>query len=554
MQEKMTYTVVVADDEDELREALCRMVPWEELGFRLVGDASNGLDALELVEQLEPDLLLTDIRMPFISGIDLARQVREIRPSMHIAFLSGFDDFEYAKQAIQYNIISYMLKPITREGLIKELTAIREKMDAQFNAFRQQSQFRANRENFLMSLVLDDFPQDFVRREEKSSAQPGAVERRREEALRALAVECGLLEDETDRPSYVVAALCLTDQESGNITSPSMTHSMEMIAQKYFRHEGFYSQGKVVMVLLGNPSDFDEYLHILANEWLQMSERALHICCHVGVSRQTQELNQLHRAYREALEAMTFVEAGQSQVHFLSDTHPLTAVRVENLNEQVNRLQEAFKSGSREDMTREISALVGTGFASPQSKNWLDMAVLQLISEIYRVLFLAGGGEAVTALQDRGFFSGLTFHYRSSAELQSTLEEFCFFAMDTLSGLQKKGGDLLCRQALSAIDQHYKDEDLSLVSLSGMLNVSPNHLSACIKKYAGESFINILIRKRMETARELLLTTPMKIMEVAQQCGYSDQHYFSYCFKKYCGISPNMLRHQSRQEEEGKAQ
>lgn len=130
MQEKMIYTVVVADDEDELREALCRMVPWEELGFRLVGDASNGLDALELVEQKEPDLLVTDIRMPFISGIDLARQVREIRPSMHIAFLSGFDDFEYAKQAIQYNIISYMLKPITREGLVKELTAIREKMDA----------------------------------------------------------------------------------------------------------------------------------------------------------------------------------------------------------------------------------------------------------------------------------------------------------------------------------------------------------------------------------------------------------------------------------------
>ena len=553
MQEKMVYTVVVADDEDELREALCRMVPWEELGFRLVGDASNGLDALELVEQKEPDLLVTDIRMPFISGIDLARQVREIRPSMHIAFLSGFDDFEYAKQAIQYNIISYMLKPITREGLVKELTAIREKMDAQFDAFRQQSQFRANRENFLMSLVLDDFPQEFLRREEGEDAKakegPG-----REETLRAQALECGLLKDEADRPAYVVSTLCLTDQKGENITLPSMTRSMELIAQKYFRHEGFYSRGKVVMVLLGNPSDFEEYLHILADEWLQMSERALHTCCHVGVSRQAGELSLLHRAYREAMEAMNFAEARQSQVRFLTDTHPLTAVHVESLNEQVNRLQEAFKSGSREEMSREISSLVGTGFAAPQGKNWLDMAVLQLISEVYRLLYLAGGSEAVTALQDRGFFSGLSFHYRSAEELRHTLESFCFFAMDTLSGLQKKGGDLLCRQALSAIDQHYKDEDLSLVSLSGMLNVSPNHLSACIKKYAGESFINILIRKRMEAARELLLTTPMKIMEVAQQCGYNDQHYFSYCFKKYCGVSPNMLRHQNRQEEEGKAQ
>ena len=106
MEDNVLYTVIVADDEDELREAVCTMIPWEKYGFRLAGSASNGLDALQMVEQLEPDLLLTDIRMPFISGIELARQVREVRPATNIAFLSGYDDFEYAKQAIQYNIIS----------------------------------------------------------------------------------------------------------------------------------------------------------------------------------------------------------------------------------------------------------------------------------------------------------------------------------------------------------------------------------------------------------------------------------------------------------------
>ena len=124
MAPKTTYTVVAADDEDELREAMCTMIPWRELGFCLVGSAGNGLDALQLVEKHEPDLLLTDIRMPFISGIELARQVREVRPATHIAFLSGYDDFEYAKQAIQYNIISYMLKPLTVQGLGEELRNI----------------------------------------------------------------------------------------------------------------------------------------------------------------------------------------------------------------------------------------------------------------------------------------------------------------------------------------------------------------------------------------------------------------------------------------------
>ena len=105
-----------------------------------------------------------------------------------------------------------------------------------------------------------------------------------------------------------------------------------------------------------------------------------------------------------------------------------------------------------------------------------------------------------------------------------------------------RGGSLLCRRALELLDLHYMDASLSLVSLSGMLDVSPNHLSASMKKCTGETFINILIRKRMEAARELLTTSALKIQEVAQRCGYTDQHYFSYCFKKYCGESPNAMR------------
>ena len=91
------YRIIVADDEEELRRAIIRKIQWEEIGFQVVGEAENGAEALELVEKLEPDLLMTDIRMPFISGVELARQIREVRPSTQIAFLSGYDDFSYAQ-------------------------------------------------------------------------------------------------------------------------------------------------------------------------------------------------------------------------------------------------------------------------------------------------------------------------------------------------------------------------------------------------------------------------------------------------------------------------
>ena len=368
------YTVIVADDEDELREAVCTMIPWEELGFRLAGSASNGLDALQLVEKYEPDLLLTDIRMPFISGIELARQVREVRPATNIAFLSGFDDFAYAQQAIQYNIISYMLKPLTIEGLGKELRSIREKIDAQYALFRKSGPVggeQALRAAAVMPLVLDGY------------AEPEA-----EAQLEAYAREAGLLRDVEDRPCYTVMVSTLLSRDGASRTTPSFAASVDRLAAKYLRSLSFFSGGKVVTVLLGNPSDFDEYLHILADELPQMAQRALDGRCRVGVSRMVRALSSLHGAYREAVEA----------------------------------LRQGDQSGGGAQFIRDLAPAA-------------------------------------------------------------------------------QGGSLLCQRALDLLDQRYMDADLSLVSLSGMLDVSPNHLSARIKKYAGDTFINLLICRQMEAAR-----------------------------------------------------
>ena len=418
------YTVVVADDEDELREAVCTMIPWEEYGFCLVGSASNGLDALQLVEKYEPDLLLTDIRMPFISGIELARQVREVRPATNIAFLSGYDDFAYAQQAIQYNIISYMLKPLTIEGLGRELRVIREKIDAQYALFRKavppggEQRLRAAA---VMPLVLDEYA------EPESEAQLGAWAR-----------EAGLLRDADDRPCYTVMVSVLLGRDGAGRTTPAFAASIDQLAAKYLRSVSFFSGGKVVTVLLGNQSDFEEYLHILADEIPQMAQRALDGRCRVGVSRMVHSLSGLHGAYREAVEALRQADGSEGGAQFIRD--------------------------------------------------------------------LAAAG---------------------------------------------RGGELLCQRALELLDGRYTDADLSLVSLSASLDVSPNHLSACIKKYAGDTFINLLIRRRMEAARELVTGTDLKLQEVARRCGYTDQHYFSYCFKKYCGESPNAMRRRLNAEKGG---
>ena len=164
------YTVVFADDEVELRQAILQRIDWEGLGFSVVADAENGVEALEAVEQYEPDLLITDIRMPLMTGIELARRVREVCPATQIVFLSGYDDFGYAQEAIRYNVISYLLKPISAAELSEELGHIRAKMDARLEELRHaganpQTEKRLAETEFLLPLLLgtsDDFERDEV--------------------------------------------------------------------------------------------------------------------------------------------------------------------------------------------------------------------------------------------------------------------------------------------------------------------------------------------------------------------------------------------------------
>ena len=158
----------------------------------------------------------------------------------------------------------------------------------------------------------------------------------------------------------------------------------------------------------------------------------------------------------------------------------------------------------------------------------------------YRQVFTFPVEEYYKAL---GFdFSREPFSQLPAQECWRRILQLCQTAREMLAGQRRDGVSLLCDKALEDINRNYMDETLSLSIVSERLHVSPNYLSANMKKYAGDTFINLLIKKRMEVAEELLKTTNLKILEVAKKCGYSDQHYFSYCFKKYFGVSPVGLR------------
>ena len=400
MDKQNLLSVVVADDEQELLGAVCQLIDWEGIGFKLVGRASNGLDALQLVEELQPDFLLTDIHMPFISGTALAAQVKAVQPLIQVAFLSGYDEFEYAQQGIASEVIAYLLKPISMAQLTQELIEIHrkiEKKQADFSAARQDA---SNYQAVAAAMLLDCY------------FYTGRVEN-----LKALS-RMGLAPESIR--SVTVAALSCADADAQ--ACQTALGAAEKFLSRQYPCRGFCSAGRSVL-LLTSENGFLQ-LHAAIDELRRALKRLLDLDVSAGISKEHAPDADFHEAYKEAMEAL------------------------------------------------------------------------------------------------------------KTAETESG---FC--AADGQSGI-----DQLCGRVLQIIDKEYMDETLTLQSVSDRLHVSASYLGPNIKKNAGDTFINLLIRKRMAVALNLLQSSDSRIAEIARRCGYSDQSYFGYCFKKFYGVSPAKMR------------
>lgn len=525
------YTVIVADDETELRRSMIARTPWEACGFRVIGEAENGMEALKLVEKLNPDLLLTDIRMPFLSGIALARAVREIRPAMHIAFISGYDDFTYAQQAIQYNIISYMLKPISSEELAQELHAIKLKIDQRLEEISLGRPEKLHPHDFLMPLLLStDMPQSGEELEK---------------FLHEQAVACGLLSAAEDTPHYVVLATMLRKDDGTICTERSHVRAVERVLHKYLRSVSCFISGRVVSLVASGEYELSSYLHIAVSEISQSFERATGIQCTVGVSREVDLLSGCSSAYHESINALWY--QGDVESRFIMDMERGIPFHI-HYADVAGHLEGLIKSGDLTALETWLEELFDSIVAERFGKVEINWLIVQLLATACRASGVIEDATIVEELWHSAPILGFAHISRSFYELQQKTVSFCKHVSEVIASQRHEVSESVCEQALDIIRKQFQNESLSLVSISETLHISPNYLSALIRKNTGETFINLLTATRLDHAQGMLENTSYKVMDIAEHCGYSDQHYFSYCFKKRFGLSPLALRRQKQEE------
>lgn len=539
--------IFLAEDEVVVRETIKRMIPWEELGFELVGEAADGEMALPLLIRQHPDLLITDIKMPFMDGLTLARLAKKEIPGLKVVILSGYDDFNYAKQAIGIGVEDYLLKPITKNALIERLSEIRSRYEHEktqkeyYEKFQREMQAyeKNSSRDFFEALVGGSMDMmEVYKRAEKLGLDIVA------EAYNVLIFTMNCDEDfsgqRDEYSSWEAESLELLENLFAG-------HSSAMLFRSNIFSYGVLLKGQRETIEENTRACVDEIRKILSRqdgrrEWF------------LAVGQSVERLSQIQKSYHTASRAFSQRYLYDENILYYDEMetmeHPggqaetednayLQKVDVNALNPAI--LQKFLSNGLQEETENFVKDyFYAIGQEPMESLVFRNYVILNVRFSV--ISFIKGLGcdtnemesadtEEVLAESGKNMESAIAY---AKKMISQAIE-----IRDQNSGNKNRS---ILKTAVDFIDSHYMDEEISLNTVANVANVSSNHFSALFSQNMGQTFIEYLTTLRMNKAKELLRCTGMRSSEIAGEIGYKDAHYFSYLFKKTQGMTPSDYR------------
>ena len=539
--------IFLAEDEVVVRETIKRMIPWEELGFELVGEAADGEMALPLLIRQQPDLLITDIKMPFMDGLTLARLAKKEIPGLKVVILSGYDDFNYAKQAIGIGVEDYLLKPITKNALIERLSEIRSRYEHEktqkeyYEKFQREMQAyeKNSSRDFFEALVDGSMDMmEVYKRAEKLGLDIVA------EAYNVLIFTMNCDEDfsgqRDEYSSWEAESLELLENFFAG-------HSSAMLFRSNIFSYGVLLKGQRETIEENTRACVDEIRKILSRqdgrrEWF------------LAVGQSVERLSQIQKSYHTASRAFSQRYLYDENILYYDEMetmeHPggqaetednayLQKVDVNALNPAI--LQKFLSNGLQEETENFVKDyFYAIGQEPMESLVFRNYVILNVRFSV--ISFIKGLGcdtnemesadtEEVLAESGKNMESAIAY---AKKMISQAIE-----IRDQNSGNKNRS---ILKTAVDFIDSHYMDEEISLNTVANVANVSSNHFSALFSQNMGQTFIEYLTTLRMNKAKGLLRCTGMRSSEIAGEIGYKDAHYFSYLFKKTQGMTPSDYR------------
>ena len=522
--------VFLVDDEIAIRENLRNSFPWEQNGFQLVGEAPDGEMALPMIRDLNPDILLTDIRMPFMDGVQLCAEVKRMMPWVGVVILSGYDDFSYAQKAISLGVKEYLLKPITAQELGSALKRVAEQIAAERSAKENLESLRRDvvsgnrflREKLLASLFTDEGDRFEDEQLMRQMRQMGVN----------LAANCYVVIDiafplrDEERSLARSALYDLAEATGGGVFTCGMSH------------------GARALVLGDNERDAEERAYSFANSAAHLPQ--LESCGELllSIGETVNDYYDIRRSMQSARH-VRHVATGQGASRRIIGVGELNDATTVLNSLELSPLYERLQYAPEGELDAVLAEYTGS---LPDSGGGIELAVgyLRIAAVIAaRRIVEDAGADPQSALDEELIARALR------AEDASALEPVKALLREAIACRDRSGqgvGDTPVSRARVYLSKNFANPNLMLQDVAGEVGISQSHFSTVFAQETGITFTQYLTGLRIAKAKELLEATPMRSSEIAFQVGYNDAHYFSYLFKKHTGATPSEYRRKNKNQ------
>lgn len=538
--------VFLVEDEYIVREGIKNNIDWEKNGYDFCGEASDGELAFPMISEKRPDIVITDIRMPFMDGIELSRMIKEEYPEIKIIILSGHEEFEYAKAAIQIGVEEYLLKPINGDELLQVVNRVAQKIKEE-NESRETLQEGEGDENFeyakrqLLSSLIDD-----------NASLSDAREQGKKIHLNLMA-QC-----------YNIMMLKLQRKNKEQGFSQRILELYKTMEDTLKEQDGQSimfdraPEGKVILFMGSGEEEIRRNMDVFAGQFREILPEYEDVTYFGSVGVPVMRLRELGESYEAASHGFSY--RFLTEPNQIVDNHTvfdqtrnekkfscsIGSVDIQNLDKQ--KIESFLKGGEMDEIHF---------FVEEYMKNTGDAGKNSMIFRQYIVMdMFFAASHFLTQITDGREQLGEPFEspeqmQKIVSDLEATvvyIKELFTKVMQVRDAQTTEHNSDVVENAKKYISENYHDEELTLNTVAHEVNVSPNHLSAMFSQKTGQTFVKYLTDVRMHRAKELLKCTSKRSNEICEEVGYRDPHYFSHLFKKNVGCSPIQYRERGGKE------
>lgn len=532
--------VFLVEDEDSVRENLRDNIMWQQYGYQFAGEASDGEMALPLIRKIKPDVLITDINMPFMDGLALAGIVKQEFPQMKIVVISMHSDFEYAQRAIQAGVERYLLKPISRSVLQKVLQEIREKINYEREQYNYREKFREDMQEY----------EQFSRRVFFEKVFEGHL------SVQEIYEEAQKFSLEMDAASYNLAMVSLREKRSAEERSKEsrlLAGKREELTRYFQRYPEYlmfrWNINTYGILLKGEEEQMDELKTRCRETIIRICsghDSEIDWCCAFG--EPVKRLSMLPQVYSKVNHMMSyrFLKPGQ---HILTMEESSLSPggggeefvgEVDIVKADPEIIKNFLAHGQADEVDDFVDSYLESQKDALKSKMFRDYLMLSI--RFTAIAFAEKLGYSRKDLLENTYADKAQILSLNVEDVRFYMQELLHRAIELGDRVMESQSKKLIKRAIIYIEENYTKDSISLNEVAGAVEVSANYFSTVFRRETGMTFTEYITKKRMDRAKQLLRQTERPSGDIAAEVGFKDSHYFSFVFKKTQGCTPREYR------------